>query len=117
MLRRGNESHTCRGNYHQLYDTQDGLIRSRVDGFEWCQCKRDLLFFTLLVEHSTDENTKTVIGNYMSTLKRTSEHQKRTSVEQLEFLLSRCDGGQDRQSGHESLLYSQVPILTYSLET
>ena len=36
---------------------------SRIDGLERRQGKRDLLFFSLVIENRSDENAKTVVGN------------------------------------------------------
>jgi len=49
----------------------------RVDGLEGLERKRQFLLLTLVIQDSTDENTKSIIRN---------------SVEQLQFLLSRGDG-------------------------
>jgi hypothetical protein len=62
----------------RAHPTADDSRYIRVDRLERLERKRQLLLLTLIVQDGTDENTKSVIRN---------------SVEQLQFLLSRGDGG------------------------
>jgi hypothetical protein len=70
--------------YSELASVPVTATDIRVDGLEWRQSKRNLLLLALLIQDSTDKDTKTIVGN---------------TVEEFEFLLRRGNGGKDRQSG------------------
>jgi hypothetical protein len=70
--------------YSELASVPVTATDIRVDGLEWRQSKRNLLLLALLVQDSTDKDTKTIVGN---------------TVKEFKFLLRRGNGGKDRQSG------------------